>query len=516
MLGIIVFSASVSAEDNPAVIPASRGGWWAQRHEEKKLRIEQGDVDLIFIGDSITHNFEKPEYQEVWQKYYGKRRAVNLGYSGDRTENVLYRLQHGEIDGISPKVAVLMIGTNNTDAKNYPTTHNAEQLAEGMTAIIKTLREKLPRTKILFLATFPYGEAPNKRRAINDEASRIASKIADGKYIHYLDINDEFLNPDKTMSSVIMPDYLHPTPASQWLWARAMEPKLAELMGDNPFKLNRTLELRQKVDSNCPKGNCSDIIAVLDNRPAFKVLLPENILVNGQWYNQSVSDPLSIYFHVVPGTWNVTDQGIEGRYTVKDIDITVSLDKGGSEIYVTLTVTNTGDEELRDIWANICMALHALPGSGPDNPGWINTEFLSDSVPLDRTLQGRYWFENVTPIGLLALTDNKGWVAMHPYPENPDADAVELYSFSPSEKANARACAVRSLDGQSYCFQAWNSPCRYCTPCPGSACMHLHPFLAEVLKPNTSTSISGIIGVYYGGELRSLRERIDRFLTKTK
>ena len=94
------------------------------------------------MGNSLINNFEKPEYQPVWNQFYAPRNALNLGYSGYRTENILWNIAHGELDGQSPKVIVLEIGTNNVDEKNYPARHTANQLAGGIEAIIDVLRSK--------------------------------------------------------------------------------------------------------------------------------------------------------------------------------------------------------------------------------------------------------------------------------------------------------------------------------------------------------------------------------------
>ena len=142
---------------NPATTPAPRNdAWWQQRHESMNARVKKGNVDLIFIGDSITHGWEGGG-KDVWQQFYGNRNAVNLGIGGDQTCHVLWRLDHGNIDGISPKLAVIMIGTNN--AGNAA--QSAEQIAAGVKAIVDKLRTKLPQTKILLLAIFPRG-ADNK------------------------------------------------------------------------------------------------------------------------------------------------------------------------------------------------------------------------------------------------------------------------------------------------------------------------------------------------------------------
>ncbi len=220
---------AVEAKDHSAVRPVPRRSDypkydWPARHQAVLDRVKKGGVDLIFIGDSITHLWEGPG-KKVWERYYGGRKAVNMGFAGDRTQHALWRLDHGEIEGISPKVAVVLIGTNNTDD---PT---AERMADGIIAVCGRLRRKLPETKILLLAIFPRWEKPGPARARNTRASAIASRIADGKTIHHLDIGSEFLEPDGTLPKEIMPDFIHPSAEGYRLWAEAMEPKLAELLG---------------------------------------------------------------------------------------------------------------------------------------------------------------------------------------------------------------------------------------------------------------------------------------------
>ncbi len=230
-IGLLVVSGGVLADavgKHSAVTPVPREQQrWVQRHESFNARAKQGNVDLIFIGDSITHGWENTG-KEVWEKYYRRRKAMNLGIGGDRTQHVLWRLDHGNIDGISPKAAVLMIGTNNSGD------NTAEEIADGITTIVRELRTKLPRTKVLVLGIFPRGEKPCPQRAKNAKASKIASKLADGKMIHYMDIGVHFLKPDGTLTKDIMPDYLHPTQRGYEMWAIAIEGKLRELLGEEP------------------------------------------------------------------------------------------------------------------------------------------------------------------------------------------------------------------------------------------------------------------------------------------
>lgn len=218
---------------NPAAIPVE--GYSPQRHAEKLQLVKQHQYDLVLLGNSITNNFEKPEYQPVWQQFFAPRNALNLGYSGYRTENILWNIQHGELDGQHPKLVVLEIGTNNIDEKNYPTRHTAEQLAGGIKAIVFAIREKLPETKIMVLRCFPGnygGPNPTSHRVILERAAEIVSGIADNRYIFYEDVNHVFLHLDGSINPEMMPDWLHPGPAGALAWARAMEPTVARLMGD--------------------------------------------------------------------------------------------------------------------------------------------------------------------------------------------------------------------------------------------------------------------------------------------
>jgi lysophospholipase L1-like esterase/acetyl esterase/lipase len=218
---------------NPATVPIA--GYNPKRHAEKLALVAKEKFDLIMIGNSITNNFEKPQYQPIWNQFFAPRKAVNLGFSGYRTENLIWNIQNGELEGQSPKVIVLEIGTNNIDEKHYPTRHTAGQLAGGIEAIVKLMREKLPDAKIILLRCFPGcygGPNPTSHRLILERASDIVSKIADGKHIFYCDVNHVFLNMDGSINHEMMSDWLHPSPAGAKAWAQAMEPLLSELMGD--------------------------------------------------------------------------------------------------------------------------------------------------------------------------------------------------------------------------------------------------------------------------------------------
>lgn len=231
LLALLVISTAVllpatkSFAEPEAVKPAPREGKWKDRFERINDRAKQGNVDLIFIGDSITQGWEG-NGKDVWARYYGGRNAMNAGIGGDRTQHVLWRLEHGNIDGISPKLAVVMIGTNNAKPDEPKDT------AAGVTAIVRKLQEKLPQTKVLLLAIFPRGATPNDPlRLKNDEVNQIIKNLDDGSKVRYLDIGDKFLATDGTLSREIMPDLLHLSGKGYEIWAESIEPEVSSSVG---------------------------------------------------------------------------------------------------------------------------------------------------------------------------------------------------------------------------------------------------------------------------------------------
>jgi len=192
-------------------------------HQRFLDRAKQGNVDLLFLGDSITQGWND---NEVWKRYYGPRHAANFGIGGDQTQHVLWRIQNGELEGIHPKVVVLMIGTNNAGG------NTADEIATGVAAIVKELRSRLPAAKVLLLGVFPRSPKPDATRKKLEEVNRQISKLDDGKHVTFLDIRKFFLNPDESISPAIMPDYLHLTAKGYRLWAEAMEPTLWKLLDE--------------------------------------------------------------------------------------------------------------------------------------------------------------------------------------------------------------------------------------------------------------------------------------------
>ncbi len=219
---------SATAKQRPAAaVPAPRNdAGWKKRHESMNARVKQGKVDLILIGDSITHGWEGAG-KKVWDEFYGNRNAVNLGIGGDQTQHVLWRLQNGNLEGISPKLAVIMIGTNNTGGQK------PEDIVAGIRAIVRTLREKTPETKVLVLAIFPRGKdnEDRSRKAVAAVNELLAKRGGGRGNVTYLDIGSKFVAPDGTLSKDIMPDLLHLSPKGYQIWAEAIEPEVEKAMG---------------------------------------------------------------------------------------------------------------------------------------------------------------------------------------------------------------------------------------------------------------------------------------------
>jgi len=230
---------------NPAVVPVDRLSerWWADRHNAILDTIRaRPDAQLLLIGDSITNNYDKANppdenFQPVWKEFYEPRHALNLGFSGDATGHALWRLRHGEVDGLHPKVAMVLLGTNNT--ARYE--HTEEQTEVGIDVVVAELERRLPETRILLLGILPSGVSPAKTqrdRAIN---RYLAACYAEHPRVTYLDVGSIFYQQDALRAALFYDPRLrepgrplHPDTIGQRMLAEAIEPTLAKLMGDSP------------------------------------------------------------------------------------------------------------------------------------------------------------------------------------------------------------------------------------------------------------------------------------------
>jgi len=228
-------ATSTPAAPQPADIAAPKLGGNGQMDADfqkmhdsfLKCRIE-GPIDILFLGDSITKRWSGSG-KEVWEKNYAALNAANFGIDGDKTQHVLWRIDNGELDGISPKVLVLLIGINNIGS--YP----AEDILAADTKIVHEIHEKLPQTKLLLLGIFPSGANPNDAIVAEKRAKIIAvnkglAALDDGDKTRYLDIGGRFLDADGKIPADIMPDAIHPNAKGYQIWVDAMAPLLGEML----------------------------------------------------------------------------------------------------------------------------------------------------------------------------------------------------------------------------------------------------------------------------------------------
>ena len=216
---------------NPAVAPVARPGAWIKLHEAHVATAGRGGVDLLFLGDSITALWDRTA-PGIWSRYYAPRKAANFGIGGDHIQHLLWRLDHGELEGITPKVVVLMIGTNNIPYENE------DQVVEGVEVAVNRVRIKLPESRVLLLGVTPRGLDRDPSQPTTAPDPRVAplnarlARLEDGRAIRYLDVGPALLDPAGRLVQATQPDFLHLSRKGYQLWADAMETTLWEMMED--------------------------------------------------------------------------------------------------------------------------------------------------------------------------------------------------------------------------------------------------------------------------------------------
>ena len=206
--------------------------WWANRFLSRHMQIEKvkgKSVDVVLLGDSIMHFWEW-KHPESWKKFTANRTALNLGYGGDRTQHVLWRIAHGELDGYEAKCIVLMIGTNNNSSKDT----KPENVAGAIELIVSKIREKQPNAKIVLHPIFPRGKSAEsvrhvEARARNDKTNALLKQFADrdGKIV-WIDFNDKLVDATGWVPASIMRDEIHPTAEGYEIWMEALAPVLGK------------------------------------------------------------------------------------------------------------------------------------------------------------------------------------------------------------------------------------------------------------------------------------------------
>jgi lysophospholipase L1-like esterase len=231
----IVFAAALYAQRADVAVPRSDANS-RLAHEQLLAKKQQGRIDLYFEGDSIVRRWGATDYPALlanWKQNFTGWNAADFGWGADRVENILWRLENGEIDGIHPKVIVLLAGTNNVGKQ--PSAEGidiaASNIAQGIDALLRVMREKAPEAVIVLTAIFPR----NDNLAVMPEIDALNAKLvrlADGTNIRFLNINDKLAdNSGKLNEGMMNADKLHPTAKTYQIWADALEPILISLLG---------------------------------------------------------------------------------------------------------------------------------------------------------------------------------------------------------------------------------------------------------------------------------------------
>lgn len=228
LLLLLFVLPALAQDDNPACKPAEHR---PERHagfmQDKEDAVKKGPIELVFIGDSITDGWRRDPQKQLFDERWGKYNPYNIGVGGDQTQHVLWRIKQGQLDDISPKVAVLMIGTNNLGNNRM----TPEQTIGGVRCVVDAIQKKLPETKLLLLGVFPRGAAADdpyraQIKAVNDAIAR----LDDGAKVKYLDIGEKFLDENGALPKEIMPDALHPNEKGYRIWADAIDATVQEMM----------------------------------------------------------------------------------------------------------------------------------------------------------------------------------------------------------------------------------------------------------------------------------------------
>jgi len=242
---LLPVATAPSARTILAATPISRLDlpWWRERHEAKLQELHRDRVDLVFLGDSITQDWERQgpppwmDFQPVWQRFYGDRHAVNLGFVGDTTANLLWRIEHGEVDGIAPKVAVVLIGANNLGRVHW----SAEDTLACIDTVLAALHRKLPGTKVLLLGILPSDRSPWATETTGSVNRVLAARYGHGGDVSFVDVGQVFMTSGRLDRDLFYdPRHtppkppLHPTAQGQERMAAAIEPTLAALLGERP------------------------------------------------------------------------------------------------------------------------------------------------------------------------------------------------------------------------------------------------------------------------------------------
>ncbi|MEX2048377.1 MAG: GDSL-type esterase/lipase family protein [Gemmatimonadota bacterium] len=212
---------------NTAIIPAP---FQEARHDAFVQEARAGGIECLLMGDSITDWWRRTA-AELYAELFASLKCANFGIAGDRTQGVLWRMETGELEGYSPRLMMLMIGTNNLSGRQS-TPNTPAEIAMGIAAIVTKFRTTFPEAKVLLLGVFPRGAEPtNQYREPIRQINELIANLDDGENVRFMDIGGAFLEPDGSISEAVMPDGLHPSARGYEIWAEAVMPTFREMMG---------------------------------------------------------------------------------------------------------------------------------------------------------------------------------------------------------------------------------------------------------------------------------------------
>ena len=248
LLALLLGAGAAHAEPPPlAAVPIARLDlpWWRARHEAKLAEARRGPVDLVLPGDSITQQLEDTgpqpfhDFRPVWQRFYADRHTLDLGFSGDATSHLLWRIEHGEIDGLAPKAAMILIGANDLGRLHW----SAPDTVRGIEAIVAETHRRLPRTKLLLLGVLPSDRGEWTLRTGAEINAALARRFGSGAvpYVTFRDLSPLFLKDGAVNRALFLDPQstppapsLHPSPEGMARLAAAVEPTLSVMLGDKP------------------------------------------------------------------------------------------------------------------------------------------------------------------------------------------------------------------------------------------------------------------------------------------
>src|SRR6266567_5345928 len=204
-------------------------------HQQLVQKAKQGGIDVFFVGDSITRRWgaTDPQYQpllENWRTNFFGWNAANFGWGADRIENILWRLENGELDGVNPKVIVVLAGINNVGTEPGGV-EKVEDITQGLRALLDVCQAKASNATVIMTGIFPRNDSMAAVPTINQINSTIA-RMADGRKVRFLDINDQLADKDgRLFPGMMNADQLHPTLKAYQIWADALKPILTEILG---------------------------------------------------------------------------------------------------------------------------------------------------------------------------------------------------------------------------------------------------------------------------------------------